>query len=81
MNRNKITQEVSINRLRKKVKNNAMEIALGPAIFWDVLGTLYRASFFRVISFLQLFPDKTNIVLIEAHQEAGESWFDLQGKG
>lgn len=64
MNGNKITQEVSINRLRKEVKNNATEIALGPAIFWDILATLYRASFFRIVSSLQLFPDKANLVLI-----------------
>lgn len=77
-----------MDRLRKGKKNNAMIIALFlfHLLVWDVLATLYRPSFFRIVSSLQLFPDKANFILIERHWErgsvcAGESWFGLKGKG
>lgn len=41
MNGNKITQGVGINRLKREEKNNVENIALGPAVVWDFLPTLY----------------------------------------
>lgn len=81
MDGNKILQGVSVNRLERREKQRVEDIALGTNCYTQCSGHTIVGFICQDFLVPQLSPDKGNLELMQAHQEAGQGWFGLLGKG